>query len=246
MTETESLKRAVEADPTALQQRFEEVRHNLDSEDPRERMDAGRALREAAKQDPSLVEPHRDLLLSLLSDSNDSIKLSAAVGLAELAKQDPEKVAGAVSELTEILAEAHAPAIEEATMRALKRVGEWSPATVAEADDTVARELREATPPIRVVVVSFFADAVVTDPSQFPETVDAMEDALVADDLESVRKHTAVALSLVADADPSALSDPETVVGAVEAMAATERAKPMYEGESVTDAANRLQSVYAD
>ncbi len=246
MTESESLKRAVEADPGALEQRFDEVRRNLDSGDPRERMDAGRALREAAKQDPSLVEPHRELLCSLLSDSNDSIKLSAAVGLAELATHDPETIAGAVPELAEMLAEAHAPAIEEATIRALKRVGQWSPAAVADADDIVATELHEATPPIRVVVVSFFVDAVVADPSQFPETVGAMEAALLEDDLESVRKHAAVALSEVAEADPSALSDPESVVAAVEAMAAKERAKPMYEGESVGDAATHLRAVYGD
>jgi len=246
MTETESLKRAVEADPGALERRFDEVRRNLDSENPRERMDAGRALREAAKHDPALVEPHRELLLSLLPDANGSITLSAAVGLAELAKRDPAAVADAVPELTDLLADAHAPAIEEAALRALKRIGEWSPRTVAPADEVVAAELREATPPIRVVVVSFFADAVVADPAQFPATVDVMEATLAADDLESVRKHAAVALSKVAEADRAAISDPGTVVATVEAMAAKERAKPLYEGESVGEAANRLQSVYGE
>lgn len=244
MTERESLKRAVEADPAALARRFDEVRRNLDSGDPRVRMDAGRALREAAKEDPALVEPHRELLLSLLSDGNGSITLSAAVGLAELATRDPAAVAEAVPELTDVLEDAHAPAIEEATLRALKRIGEWSPEAVAGADGVVAAELREATPPIRVVVVSFFVEAVVADPRQFPATVDAMEAALAGDDLASVRKHAAVALSKVAAADRSAVSDPDAVVATVEAMAARERAKPLYEGESVADAAERLRSVY--
>ncbi len=243
MTDTESLKRAVEGDPDALERRFEEVRRGLDSDDPRVRMDAGRALREAAKQDPALVEPHRELLLELLPDGNDSITLSATVGLAELAKRDSGAVAEAVPEMTGILEESHAPAIEEAAIRALKRVGESSPEAVAGADGTLAEELRTATPPIRIVVVSFFVDAVVADPSQFPETIDAMEAAL-DDDHSAVRKHAAVALSRIASADRSALSTPEAVVAAVEAMETDERAKPLYEGDSVGEAAQRLRSVY--
>lgn len=244
MTETESLKRAVEADPETLVDRFEEVRHGLDSDDVRERMDAGRALREAAKQDPALVEPHRELLLGLLGDGNGSIRLSAAVGLAELADRDPAAVAGAVPDLTAVLVDAHQPAIEEATIRAIKRVGEWSPEAAAGADGAIADKLRESTPPVRIVVASFFADAVVEDPTQFPATVEAMETALEDDDNAAVQKHAAVALSHVATADPAALSSSESVVSAVEAMAARERAKPLYEGESVGEAAERLQSVY--
>lgn len=246
MTDTESLKRTVEADPEAFERQFEEVRRGLDSEDPRRRMDAGRAIREAAKHDPALVEPHRELLLDLLPDDNDSITLSAAVGLAELADRDPAAVVEAVPDLTALLADAHAPAIEEAAIRALKRVGEHAPDAVAGADGTVAEELRSATPPIRIVVVSFFADAVVEDPAQFPATVDAMEAALADDDNSAVRKHAAVALSHVAAADRSALSSPETAVATVETMEARERAKPLYEGESVGEAAERLRSVYED
>lgn len=244
MTDTESLQRAVAADPDAFERRFGEVKRGLDSENPRRRMDAGRALREAAKQDPALVAGHRDLLLGLLSDGNGSVSLSAAVGLAELADADPGAVAEAVPDLTALLAEAHEPAIEEATIRALKRIGEWSPEAVAGGDDTLAEKLRAATPPIRIVVASFFADAVVADPSQFPETVAALEVALEDDDNAAVRKHAAVALSEIATADRSALSTPEAVVATVEAMAARERAKPLYEGDSVGEAAERLQSVY--
>ncbi len=244
MTDTESLQRAVAADPDAFERRFDEVKRGLDSENPRRRMDAGRAVREAAKQDPALVAGRRDLLLGLLSDGNGSVSLSAAVGLAELADAEPGAVAEAVPDLTALLAEAHEPAIEEAAIRALKRIGEWSPEAVAGADDTLAEKLRTATPPIRIVVASFFADAVVADPSQFPETVDALEVALEDDDNAAVRKHAAVALSQIATADRSALSAPEAVVATVEAMAARERAKPLYEGDSVGEAAERLRSVY--
>jgi hypothetical protein len=244
MTDTESLRRAVEADPDALERRFGEVQSGLESEDTRRRIDAGRALREAAKHDPALVEPHRQLLLDHLPDSNDSVTLSATVGLAELADRDPAAVGEAVPDLTDVLSETQAPSIEEAAIRALKRVGEWSPEVVASADEVLGEKLRGATPPIRVVMVSFFPDAVVADPLQFPATVDAMETALTEDDNAAVRKHAAVALSHVATADESAVSSPEKVVQAVEAIEAKERAKPMYEGESVGEAADRLRAVY--
>lgn len=244
MTDTESLKRAVEADPDAFERRFDEVKRGLDSENPRERMDAGRAVREAAKHDPALIAGQQDLLLGLLSDGNGSVSLSAAVGFAELADTDPEAVVEAVPDLTALLADAHEPAIEEAAIRALKRIGEWSPEVVASADGTLAKELRTATPPIRIVVASFFADAVVADPSEFPDTVDALEGALEEDDNAAVRKHAAVALSEIAAADRSALSAPDEVVATVDAMAAKERATPVYEGDSVGEAAKRLRSVY--
>lgn len=245
MSESESLKRAVEADPTAFDRRFEELRRNLEAEDPRVRMDAGRAIRAAAKADPSLVEPHHELLFELLTDANDSVALSGAVGIAEVASDSPGTVTAAVPDLIAVLEEAHAPAIEEATLRALKRIGEWSPEAVADADGVIAEKLRTATPPVRIVIVSFVVDAVVADPSQFPETVAAIEEALDAD-LEGVRKHAAVAISQVAAADRSAVSSPDAAVAAVEAMEARERAKPLYEGESVGEAAQRLRSVYED
>jgi hypothetical protein len=246
MSDTESLKRAVEADPAALERRFDEVSRGLGSDDPRRRMDAGRALREAAKHDPTLVEPHRELLVELLGDGNGSVTLSAAVGVAELADYDPATVADVVPDLIAILREAHAPAIEEATMRAIKRIGVWSPEAAASADPALAEKLRGATPPVRIVVVSYVADAVVEDPAQYPETVAAMETALQDDGNAAVRKHSAVALSRVAAADRTVVSDPESVRAAVEAMAASERASPLYEGDSVTEAAQRLQSVYGD
>jgi len=245
MTDTESLKRLVEADPDEFERRFDDVKRGLDSENPRQRMDAGRAIREAAKQDPALVEPHRDLLLSLLSDGNGSVALSGAVGLAELADREPDTVVEAVPDLVDVLGDAHEPAIEEAAIRALTRIGEWSPEAIAGADGTVASELRSATPPIRIVVVSFFIDAVVADPSQFPETIAAIEATLEGEeDNSAVRKHAAVALSEIAAADRTTVSSPEEVLAAVEAMAASERAKPVYEGDSVGEAAERLRSVY--
>lgn len=244
MTDIESLQRAVEADPEAFERRFDEVKRGLDSEDPRRRMDAGRAVREAAKQDPELVAGHRDLLVGLLSDGNSSVSLSAAVGLAELADTDPGAVVEAVPDLTALLADAHAPAIEEAALRALKRIGEWTPGAVAGADGTIAEKLRGATPPIRIVVASFFADAVVADPPEFPRTIDALETALEDDDNAAVRKHAAVALSEIAAADRSALSAPEAVVATVDAMSTRERAKPLHGGDSVSGASERLRSVY--
>ena len=66
------------------------------------------------------------------------------------------------------------------------------------------------------------------------------------DDLSSVRKHAAVALSRIAETDRSAISAPEPAVATVEAMAAKERVKPLYKGESVGDVAERLRAVYEE
>lgn len=238
----DTLEAIVEDDPNELTERIEQVRRGLAADDLQTRRDAGRAFRVAAEQNPELVASHLDTVLGLLSDGSGSVRLSGAVSLRELATIAPATVADTVPELVVLLEDADAPAIQMAAIRALTSVGEHSPRAVAIADATTADLLRTATPPIKAAIVTVFAGAVVENPSLFPETVRAMEDAL-DDEVTRVRRYAAAALALVATADQSAISSVEGVRKRVEAMEDRVTAQPWHADENVERAANTLRAL---
>ncbi len=241
----DDLERAVRADPTALPDVADRIDARLAGEDLTDRLDAGRALRAAANHDPELVEPHVGTLVDLLSSERGSLQLSGAVGLAEYAGLAPEDplVLGAVPRLVELLDETVAPAIEEATIRALGRIGMHNPELVADADPVVGELFREATFPTRTVVCKWFVRAVAEDPRQFPETVAAYA-AVVADEDDAMARFAAEALAQVATADPGAIPDPGQVLADLEALEATVDADPRRGvGEGVRDAARTFRDL---
>lgn len=242
MSPHESLKRAVEADVTAFEDRHDEILDNLSSSDTQKQIDAGRAVRVAAETDPSVVEPYLETLVELLTSQHDSIKLSGAIGLAELAAEQPSSVADATTDLAELLAATHAPAIEEAALRALTRIGLWSPDAVAAIDDITADHLRNATIPVRTAILNYFSEVVVESPSQFPATIEAIE-AVLDDDMRKLRHRAGIVLTDIVERDPTAVSSVSDVHRRVESMAATVRAQPLKRGESIVDAAAKLRSL---
>lgn len=239
---TREIEAIVEDDPTALERHIERVHRGLESADVHERMDAGRTVRIAAEGDPEVISPHLDTVGTLLADENGSIQHSGAVAIAELAEHDPEAVIETVPALIRLLDETVAPAIEMASIRALTRVGEFSPEAITDADGIVAERLRNATPPIRRVIVTVFASAVIEAPSEFPATVAAIEEAL-ADDSGTLRSYAAAAISLVASADRSVLSSFDAVLDRVETLEARLDAQPWHHDENVAEAAGRLRSL---
>ena len=238
----DTLEGIVRNDPSELTARIEEVRRGLESDDLQTRRDAGRAFRVAAEQNPERIESHLDTVLGLLSDGSGSVRLSGAVSLRELATIAPATVADTIPELVALLEDADAPAIQMAAIRALTRVGEHSPRAVAVADATTADLLLTATPPIRTAVVTVFAGAILENPSSFPETVCAMEDAL-DDESERVRRYAAAALAVIATADRSAVSSVEDIRERVEAMEDRVTAHPWHADENVERAADTLRSL---
>lgn len=239
--ELPELARLVEDDPAQLDERIEQVQRGLRSDDPHERMDAGRAFRVAAKADPATVAPHRATLLDLLSDSNGSLQLSGAVGIAELADHAPSSVIDTVPELLVVLERTVAPAIQMAAIRALTRIGRDTPEAIADSDPVLADLLRTATPPIKTAVVTVFAGAVVETPSNFPETIRAMEAAL-DDEYAEVRRYAA-ALAAIASVDPSVLSSVDAVLDRVEELEAHVTGQPWHHDETVERAARTLRTV---
>jgi len=242
MTDDEPIETIVSDDPRALDRHIDDVRRGLESADAHERMDAGRTVRIAAEGDPEVVSPHLDTVVELLSDENGSIQHSAAVALAELAEHDPEAVIETVPALIRLLDATVAPAIEMGAIRALTRVGEVSPRAIANVDPIVAERLGTATPPIQRVIVTVFASAVIEAPSEFPATVAAIEETLT-DDAETLRSYAAAAISLVASADPDALSSFDAVLDRVETLEARLDAQPWHHDENVAEAAGRLRSL---
>lgn len=243
--EDEQLESIVSDDPPMLDRHIEDVRQGLESTDVHERVDAGRAFRVAAEGDPEVVRPHLDTLVSLLADQNGSVRHSGATAIAELAEADPEAVSETVPELTALLEATVAPAIENAAIEALTRIGERSPEAIAEADPVVADRLRTATPPVRRVIVTVFTSAVVEGPSQFPETVGAIEAAL-SDDSDRLRSYAAAATSLIASTDPTAFASFDNVLDRVETLEAALDAQPWHHDENVASAARRLRSLADD
>lgn len=243
MRESQTLERVVQDDPGELENRIEQIHRHLRSDDPHERMDAGRAFR-AAEENPTVLEPHLETLVDLLSDQNGSLQLSGAIGIAALAETTPETVAGTVPELISLLQDTNAPSIEIAVIRALTRIGEDSPDVIADTDTdrAVADLLRTATPMIRRGIVTIFASVVIENPLQFPETVYAMEDAL-DDKSARVRRYAAAAIALVATTDQSALSSVERVRDRVEELEAQVQAYPWHHDENVEQAAHTLRSL---
>jgi hypothetical protein len=247
MTDYESLERSVSADPQQLPNHIEEIRRKLGSDDVHERADAGRALRAVARADATLLEPYHELVVGLLSDRNGSLQLSGLVGVAELAAVAPERVDHLVPTLTDLLEGSSAPAIEQAVIKALTRLGESTPGVVAEADALLAERLRTATTPIRLSLVTVFASAVIERPSAFPELVRAFETALAEDDAARVRRYAASTLSLVAAEDPSALSSVEDTYERVVALDERVNGGVMQErDENLTEAVARLEGVIGD
>jgi hypothetical protein len=208
MTGTETIERAIQQDPHRLPEYIDDITRQLASDDVHDRADAGRAMRAAAVEDATLVEPYRELVADLLGDANGSLRLSGLVSVAELAEESPESVVDEVPRLLAIMRETDAPAIEMAAIKALTRIGTWSPEAIAEADPVVADRLRTATTPIRSVVVTVFVSAVLERPGSFPETVAAIEAAL-DDESPRVRRYAASAVAHVATTDPSAVSSVE-------------------------------------
>lgn len=240
--ETAGLEGIIENDPSELNARIEQVCRGLQSDDLQTRRDAGRAFRVAAEQNPAIIEPHCDTLSELLTDRSGSVRLSGAIGFKELATTAPTTVAERIPELLVLLEGTDAPAIQMAVVRALTRVGEHSPRTIAIVDETTADLLRTATPPIKAAIVTVFAGVVVEDPEQFPETVSAMEDAL-DDEEERVRRYAAAALALIAKADQSAVSSVEKVRERVETLEERVTAHPWYSDETIEQAADTFRSL---
>ena len=244
-SETSELEQVVRDDPGALDEHIKRIHRGLASEDPHERMDAGRTFRIVAEERPEHLEAHLETLVALLADRNGSVQLSGAFGIAALARTVPETVVWTVPELVALLEASEAPAIQLAAIRALTRMGERSPGTVAAADGVVAGLLRTATPPIKTAVVTVFAGAVVADPTAFPETVGAMEGAL-DDEYDEVRRCAAAALAAVVSVDPSVVSSVEGVLGRVEEMEARVTALPWHHDDTIERAARTLRSVDSD
>lgn len=238
----ERLETIVSDDPTVLDRRIEDVCRGLQSTDVHERVDAGRAFRVAAEADPEVVRPYLDTLVSLLADENGSVQHSGATAIAELAGHDPESVIETVPELIALLEGTVAPAIENAAIKALTRIGERSPEAIAEADPVVADRLRTATSPVQRVIVTVFSSAVVEAPSRFPETIEAIEDAL-SDDSDPLRSYAAAAISLIAGADRTALSSFDDVLDRVETLETALDAQPFHRDENVGGAVRRLRSL---
>ena len=242
MTGTETIERAIQQDPHRLPEYIDDITRQLASDDVHDRADAGRAVRAAAVEDATLVEPYRELVDDLLGDANGSLQLSGLVSVAELAEESPESVVDEVPRLLRIVQETDAPAIEMATIKALTRIGTWSPAAVAEADPVVADRLRTATTPIRSVVVTVFVSAVLERPEAFPETVAAIEAAL-DDDSPRVRRYAASAVALVATADPSAVSSVEAVHERVAEMESRVNDGLLRPDENLVEALARLETL---
>lgn len=243
----DDLERAVRADPTAFPEAADRIERQLASADRSERLDAGRALRAAAKHDPELVEPHLGRLVELLADGEGSLQLSGAVGVAEVAAVDPgdPAVVAAVPRLVELLDETVAPAIEEATIRALGRIGEREPSIVADADPVVAERFLAGTFPTRTVIVRWFVRTVAEAPKLFPETVEAYATVL-GEESDAMARFAAEALARVASADPDAVPNLEGVLAGVEALEADVDADPRTDvGEGVREAARTLRELTA-
>lgn len=242
----DDLERAIREEPTLLPEMADRIHAQLAGDDPEERMDAGRALRAAADHDPALAEPFRDTLVELLDAENGSLRLSGAIGVAQVAAVAPGDVADAVPALVDVLEGTVAPAIEEAVIRALTRVGMDDPSLVAVADPVVADRLLTATFPVQTVITRSFVGVVEAAPSQFPETVAAYAALLERED-DARARFAADALARVATVDPSALPEPERVLGAVERLEATVDADPRPGvGEDVKEAARTLRRVQVD
>ncbi|WP_318568573.1 hypothetical protein [Salinigranum marinum] len=242
MTGTETIERAIQQDPHRLPEYIDDITRQLASDDVHDRVDAGRAFRVAAAQDAALVEPYHDLVVDLLGDGNGSLQLSGLVAVAELAADSPERVADEVPRLLDVVRGTDAPAIEMAAIKALTRIGEWSPPAVEASDPVVADRLRTATTPIRTAVVSVFVSAVIERPSTFPATVRATEAAL-DDDSARVRRYAASAVSLIAESDAAAVSSPEAVRTRVAEIEARVNDGLLQPDQNLIQALDRLDSV---
>jgi hypothetical protein len=221
----DELERAVREAPELITDAHDRIDEQLESGSRAKRMDAGRALRAAAEYDAELVVPYEETLVGFLSTENDSLRLSGALGVAELAAVDPESHRKTVPALVETLETTAAPAIEEAVLRALTRVGMSTPEAVATADPVVAGRLPEATRPTQTSITKSFVGVVREEPTLFEETITAYADAVEAES-EPIPRFAAEALATVASADPSALPTPERVMRRVEALAGTFDADP--------------------
>lgn len=245
MTGTETIERAIQQDPHRLPEYIDDITRQLASDDVHDRADAGRAVRAAAVEDATLVEPYRELLDDLLTDANGSLRLSGLVSIAALAEEQPETVADEVPRLSRLMRETDAPAIEMEVIKALTRIGTWSPDAVSGADELVAERLRTATTPIRTIIVTIFVEAVLERPAAFPETVRATEAAL-DDESARVRRYAASAISLIATADADAVSSVESVHARVEEIEGQVNDGFLQPDQNMVDALDRLDSLVDD
>ncbi|WP_226008106.1 hypothetical protein [Natrinema salinisoli] len=239
----DELERIVRDDPTVLPEVNEQLDSRLASDELSERMDAGRALRAAANEDPELVAPYEETFVSFLSEESGSLRLSGAVGIAELASIEPKRVSGVAPQLVDVLEETVAPAIEEAVIRSLTRIGMADPEAVADADPVVAERLPDATLPTQTVITRSFVGVVREEPHLFDETIAAYA-TLIQSDPERTVRFAAEALADVASADPTALPPLESVLDRIEELEAHVDADPRPDaGTEIKAAARTLRSV---
>lgn len=178
MSNHNSLEEIVKDESSEFTTYISETDRRLASEDPHDRMDAGRVFRVIAEEHPMALEPQIRILIELLSADNGSLQLSGTLGIAGLAEPAPETASKAIPELVALLDETDAPAIQMAVLRELSRIEDMSLTTVSAVDRPVADLLRTATPQIRLGVVTIFANVLVQTPRIFPKTIIEIENAL--------------------------------------------------------------------
>ena len=178
MTNYDSLEAIVKDEPSEFMNHVSKIDRQLASEDPHNRMDAGRAFRVIAEEHPMVLEPHIGTLIELLLADNGSLQLSGALGIAGLAEPAPETASKAVPELVVLLDETDAPAIQMAILRALSQIEDMSPTAILSVDRPLADLFRTATLQIRLGVVTVFANILIQASRTFPETISEIENAL--------------------------------------------------------------------
>ena len=230
---------SVSVDQETVAEAVEQVSSPSDTVDRDDRLAAGRTLRTAAKADPNSIEPHVDKLRTLLDDEFGPVRLTGAVCLAKFASVDPEAVGPFAPSLVDLLETSGAPAVQMAALEALAEIGKYDSSLVTTTDTLVATKLRTGSLAIRNGVVTTFVGAVVESPTQYPETVHAIEDALM-DEATTVRKRAASAIAAVAEVNPDVIHSLEDVRERTESLAASTH--PLQD-ENLTRAAHTLHSL---
>lgn len=240
MTNHDSLEAIVKDEPSEFTNYVSEIDRQLASEDPHNRMDAGRAFRVVAEEHPVVLEPQIGTLIELLSADNGSLQLSGALGIAGLAEPAPETASKAVPELVVLLDETDAPAIQMAVLRALSQIEDVSPTAVSSVDRPIADLFRTATSQIRLGVVTVFANVLIQAPRTFPETISEIENAL-GDESGRVRSCAAITLALIAETNPTALSSINGVLDQVTELRVRRNVQPWHYSDCVDRAIDILQ-----
>lgn len=245
MSNHDSLEALIKDEPSEFTTHVSEIDRRLASEDPHDRMDAGRTFRVVAEEHPIVLESQIGTLIELLSADNGSLQLSGALGIAGLAEPAPETASKAVPELAVLLDDTDAPAIQMAVLRALSRIEDMSPTAVSIVDRPVADLLYTATPQIRLGVVTIFANVLIQTPRTYPKTIGAIEDAL-GDESRRVRSCAAITLALIAETDPTALSSISGVLDQITELPVRRNYQPRHYTDRVERAIDILQRIDTD